>query len=360
MFDNYERLDTSEPGNRSGNLPFFATRFRGRAVAIRRNPDFDATVSSILHAFPALEKISPDSLVILARFDDFGDLDVQITRDLWEDVLPRLRIVDVSIRDEEAEVIEKEMVSLSITDSASPEEIQISILSGPREFSVSIAGNATVKHLKSLISERDSLEPLYPILGFDDFASLEDDKTLGDYGISHGSSVTVTSNLPVFITTANRPKVPMMITLYATVSSLKLVIRTRLDVPANEQTLTCEGEQLDDSKPLGRYPQISRNCEILVSRTAGQQDPPLIFLYVKPAWAQDDDDDTESCLVLPTSTILDVKVLLFNINMISPCQQQLSFHGKPLNDDRTIQENGLQTGSLLLLKIHQRGGRGEV
>ena len=155
-------------------------------------------------------------------------------------------------------------------DSTSAEEIKISICSGPREFSVSIASNATIKHLKSLVSGLDLLGPLNPILGFDNFTMLEDKKTLREYGISHGSLVTVTTNLPVFVTTSHRSKVPMMVTLYATVSSLKLVIRTRLDVPVNEQTLICGGEQLDGSIALGRYPQVSRNCEILVSRTVGE------------------------------------------------------------------------------------------
>lgn len=90
-----------------------------------------------------------------------------------------------------------------------------------------------------------------------------------------------------------------------------------------------------------------------------QSDPPLLFLYVRPTWAEsgDDDDDTESCLVLPNSTILDLKVLLFNINMISPCQQRLYLDGHVLHDDRTVEEHGLQTGSVLSMRIYQRGGK---
>lgn len=135
---------------------------------------------------------------------------------------------------------------------------------------VTVPSNAMIKQLKNAISQHNALEPIDPILGFEDVASLEDHKTLPEYDIGPGSLVSVTANLPVFITTPNRSKVPMMITLYATVSSLKLVIRTRLDIPVHEQTLTCRGEQLDDSRPLGRYPQISRNCEIVVSRSGGE------------------------------------------------------------------------------------------
>lgn len=41
MAGNNLHLDTTELGNRSGSLPFFAARHKGRAVAIRRNSDYD-------------------------------------------------------------------------------------------------------------------------------------------------------------------------------------------------------------------------------------------------------------------------------------------------------------------------------
>lgn len=109
-----------------------------------------------------------------------------------------------------------------------------------------------------------------PILGFENLTPLEDAKQLCEYGIKQGSFVSVTTNMQVYVTTQHRSKVPMMITLYAAVSSLKLVIRTRLDIPLHEQILSCAGEELDHSKPLGSYAQIVRNSEIMVTRNGGK------------------------------------------------------------------------------------------
>jgi hypothetical protein len=100
------------------NSPIFlAALFDGRKVTIRRNASYEVrlyylfntkilmsdafitiqeTIQFIKDAFPSLRSIPADHIAILAHFADFGDL-LQITRDLWPDLMPSLMTVQVNI-----------------------------------------------------------------------------------------------------------------------------------------------------------------------------------------------------------------------------------------------------------------------
>lgn len=66
------------------------------------------------NVFPALATTPASRISVSARFDDFGDIMVQINGDLWAEVLSSLKVVEVSIEHEDPEEIKMEMSTLSI------------------------------------------------------------------------------------------------------------------------------------------------------------------------------------------------------------------------------------------------------
>jgi hypothetical protein len=97
-------------------LPFIAAEYEGRKVTIRRNPNYQvcrsqlgtcaewfvlmmcrcqATVASVKDAFSSLRYTS-DEILLFARFEEYNDV-LQITRNLWPDLLPSLMLVKVAL-----------------------------------------------------------------------------------------------------------------------------------------------------------------------------------------------------------------------------------------------------------------------
>ncbi|KAF8603246.1 hypothetical protein BDV93DRAFT_607059, partial [Ceratobasidium sp. AG-I] len=88
------------PHNPSGQstsyqpVPFFAAEYQGRKTTIRRNSNYHATVASIKKAFTELQLIPADRILLSSRFDGFDDL-IQVTEDMWAELVPRLMVVNV-------------------------------------------------------------------------------------------------------------------------------------------------------------------------------------------------------------------------------------------------------------------------
>lgn len=76
--------------------PLLAAQYDDEKVTIQRNPDYHATVTSIKRAFNSLQDTPDDQILISSRFQEFNDT-LQITDDLWPDVLPRLTLVTISL-----------------------------------------------------------------------------------------------------------------------------------------------------------------------------------------------------------------------------------------------------------------------
>jgi hypothetical protein len=74
-------------------------------------------------------------------------------------------------------------------------------------------------------------------------------------------------------------------------------------------------------------------------------------------WAATDDDDDEegdSYFVFSDSTVLDLKVLIYNLNMISPSRQCLEFRGRLLEDELTLGHYQVGRGDVLIMRINNQ------
>ncbi|KAG8706744.1 hypothetical protein FRC09_002243 [Ceratobasidium sp. 395] len=355
-------------------LPFFGVIYKKRTIAIRRDPDYNATIRSITKAFPALAKTPASCIIISAEFSEYGGVSMEIGRDLWIDVLPKLTIVEVSIAEELAEEEDEEQPEpppVELNNLAISHAINIEVQSGLKTYPLTLPGDSTVRYLKSLIQKEIPLQTTRLLSSTQGFSVLDDNKTLRDYNIKAQSLVTVLTNIRVYVTAPRRSKMPIMATLYANVSSLRLVVSNRTDVLYPECSLQCGGELLDDSKRLDSYAQIVPDCEIVVQRREGDWFLSMklaalrssegiyflkqITLRVQPDWAQDED---EEYTIYPKTTVLDLKTLLYNINIISPDRQILTFEGKELEDKQVIQEQDIQNRDRLMMKLYSGNAKG--
>ncbi|CAE6435307.1 unnamed protein product [Rhizoctonia solani] len=84
---------SSMPGKES--LPFFAVEYNCRRVGIRRSADYDGTINSVQNAFPELAEISKSRILLAQVFPELGTEAVEIGRELWKDVLPLVKTMQV-------------------------------------------------------------------------------------------------------------------------------------------------------------------------------------------------------------------------------------------------------------------------
>ncbi|KAG8703998.1 hypothetical protein FRC08_002518 [Ceratobasidium sp. 394] len=81
-------------------LPFIVAQYENHKVTIRRNPNYAQTISLIKSAFRGLQSTPTWKIQICIRLPGIGD--VQVTEDLWKDLLPKLLLVTVSLHETSA------------------------------------------------------------------------------------------------------------------------------------------------------------------------------------------------------------------------------------------------------------------
>ncbi|QRV81678.1 ubiquitin family protein [Ceratobasidium sp. AG-Ba] len=361
-------MSCQTPLDPSGTLPFFAAQHEKRTIAIRRNSNYDATIDYIKKVFPALTGTPASRITISAVFQECGDLLVEINRDLWPDIVSRLSVVHISVDEEQAPelVSAPRKLTEELNNLVISRPIDIEIQVGSKTYPLTLPDNATVRHLKNIIETQVPLQTNRLISSTPGFSFLDDDKTLQDYGVKAGFLITIIANIRIHVANPRR-RVSVMGTLYANVSSLRLTVSSRADIPYPNCVLSCGGELLDDSRRLDSYPQITAECEV----EATQDDSAVIFFHwfslvdmshayvddydlkpliirVQPEW---DQDDNEEFAVYPESTVLDLKVLQYNVNHISPDRQILIFKGRELSNETDLQGAGVQSGDKIMMKM---------
>ncbi|CAE6461000.1 unnamed protein product [Rhizoctonia solani] len=386
MANIYEHNNATETRTTRG-LPIFAAKYKDRAIAVLKNSDYHATITLARTAFQIPTAISDSQIRLSSRFDEFGDFWVELTSDVWNEIVHMLKVVEVSTSPRPLNKVvipeisrSRQPVNLNgqwnitrgntsylslsawnketqnLIPNGSDTQATVHIIGGPVDLSIPISDTYTLLELREQVSQREGRLPNRLTFRHQDVQLEDDTKPLQEYGIIDQSIITIMTSAQVNVTTPKRSKVPMRITLYADVSSLKLLIHARLDIPVHEQILMCAGEELTDGTQLGSYPQVSHNCQIVVdvmpTDAAWDRPPHLLCVEVKPAWATDDDDDDGHLYyVLPTSTVLDLKVLIHDLNLISPSRQRLEFRGQVLDDEQNMNEAQVEPGSTLTMHI---------
>ncbi|KAF8597620.1 hypothetical protein BDV93DRAFT_562131 [Ceratobasidium sp. AG-I] len=97
MSNNYGQHSAAFGTSQRKTWPFVGANYEGHTVTVRRDLDYDSFVKSIQYAFGAISTCNPNQIRLSATFDGLGGVPVQITPDLWAELLPELQIVVVTV-----------------------------------------------------------------------------------------------------------------------------------------------------------------------------------------------------------------------------------------------------------------------
>ncbi|KAF8597623.1 hypothetical protein BDV93DRAFT_527297 [Ceratobasidium sp. AG-I] len=87
-------LNTNNQGPHPGRtLPFIAATYGGWTLTVRRSTDYETFVENVKKAFGMPNERGRVRLV--SRFEEIGNRDVEVTPDMWAEVLPELVHVEV-------------------------------------------------------------------------------------------------------------------------------------------------------------------------------------------------------------------------------------------------------------------------
>ncbi|QRV97968.1 hypothetical protein RhiJN_25987 [Ceratobasidium sp. AG-Ba] len=91
----------SNNANPSGQaqLPYYVAKYKGRSVAIKRDSDYQATIKLMQKSIAKLRSAGPQDIIISTELADYGDAVVQISEEIWPDVVDNVKIVEVALED---------------------------------------------------------------------------------------------------------------------------------------------------------------------------------------------------------------------------------------------------------------------
>ncbi|KAG8716388.1 hypothetical protein FRC08_009521 [Ceratobasidium sp. 394] len=201
------------------NLPYYVATYQGRSVAIKRDADYQNTIKLVQKSIAKLRSVDPQDILISTTLADYGGALVQISEEIWPDVVGDIKTVEVSLDDP--------------TDAGCPD-------SG----GVAYGKVALVRPEESVASATTVAGPITEHTPARDTPRLVDQdpaNTVNDP--SHSIRVTV------------RPASQELLNLgdfrsSSTIGDIKSLIETTYRVPAILQRLDLLGQPLDDAKTL--------------------------------------------------------------------------------------------------------------
>ncbi|QRV96110.1 polyubiquitin-C [Ceratobasidium sp. AG-Ba] len=87
--------NVNPPG--STPLPYYVASYQGRTVAIKRDPDYQATIKLVQKSIAKLRSVDSQDIIISTTLADYGNAVVQISEEIWPDVVGGVKIVEIAV-----------------------------------------------------------------------------------------------------------------------------------------------------------------------------------------------------------------------------------------------------------------------
>ena len=205
-----------------------------------------------------------------------------------------------------------------------------------------VRGGDTVRHMKSLIYEREGIPPDQQKL-LSGGRPLRDGKRLRDCGIHSGSTLDLCLGLlggiELFVRTLTGNPISLEVDTRDTIGDVKAKIQDKEGIPTECQILLFAGKQLKDRYrvKVGAILELRESSQIFLRTATGK----VITLKV-----------------MKNASIYHVKAVIQEKEGIPKTQQQLMFNGRTLVDEQTLNRCGIQHKDTLDLIWLVEGGMG--
>ncbi|KAG8767528.1 hypothetical protein FRC12_006197 [Ceratobasidium sp. 428] len=197
MSNNFNHPDTISPS-------YYVAKYQGRAVAIKRNESYEATITLLQKLIPKLRSVNTQDIFISTTLPGYGDTLVQIGEDMWPELVGQVKDVEITMEDPD-DVGDANSRQSSATNSSvnngvqeqisirspttimagSPEPISITILTTSQGFFTfdDLRLSTTIGEIKNRVETEHHIPAILQdleLLG----GSLQDPMTLAQCGVA--------------------------------------------------------------------------------------------------------------------------------------------------------------------------------
>jgi len=219
-----------------------------------------------------------------------------------------------------------------------------------KTITLSVEPSTSMTKIKSKIQDKEGIPSEKQRL-FYGGKELEDRHTLKEYNIQGQSTLHLCVTMTIYMMAPTGKRTTLHVLPSDSINEVKKKIYSKEGIPPDEQTLTFDGKEMENSRTLNDYNIEKESTIHLISRFA---ESGAMMIHVKTPAAE-----TITLHVMPVDTVQNVKGKINDQLEIPPDQQQLFFEDTELQNDRTLSEYDIVSDCTISMRPSGEVGRGK-